>query len=562
MKKTFKALKFSAIFLFSTAAFVACDKDFTVIESNVLGENNSNFNTNVEEIPITAYNKKLESVQVNGLASYLLGVYNDPAYGQTTASIITQVSPSNTSGELGDNPTIDSVVVSIPYYSRTNDFDDDGNALYTIQDSLYGDYNGTTKPFKLSIYQNNYFLRNFDPAGELTDSQKYYSYSDGSSDNFVYNGTSPINFDANIGETILEPTSVTPSANPIILVTDRDTDDEVITRSVPAFRVKLDTTFWHNTIIKKNNSTELSNSNNFSNYFRGLFFKAEAEAADGSMILLNMGTTAANITIYYQQDSATDGETVASTYVLTFSGNTLNSFTNDITEVTLADGDDVDGDETLYLKGAGNAMVVVDLFEDEDAKANFIDDYRVSDGAGGYKTDDDGNFLLSRLINDAQLIVFENDLMQGANFPQDENGNDFSHYNRIYAYDIENSFITSDYSNDVIESSTDPFNSKLISLGQRVIDENDNYKYKIRLTEHLNNILVRNSTNTKIGLVLSSNVNYTTNAAIADSESDDVTNVPAASIITPEGTILYGSNVNVDDKTRMKLKVFYTAPNN
>ena len=62
--------------------------------------------------------------------------------------------------------------------------------------------------------------------------------------------------------------------------------------------------------------------------------------------------------------------------------------------------------------------------------------------------------------------------------------------------------------------------------------------------------------------MLSSNVNYTTNAAIADSESDDVTNVPAASIITPEGTILYGSNVNVDDKTRMKLKVFYTAPNN
>ena len=37
MKKTFKALKFSTVFLLLLASFIACDKDFSVLESDVLG---------------------------------------------------------------------------------------------------------------------------------------------------------------------------------------------------------------------------------------------------------------------------------------------------------------------------------------------------------------------------------------------------------------------------------------------------------------------------------------------------------------------------------------------
>ena len=74
--------------------------------------------------------------------------------------------------------------------------------------------------------------------------------------------------------------------------------------------------------------------------------------------------------------------------------------------------------------------------------------------------------------------------------------------------------------------------------------------------------MVNDSTNTKIGLVLSTNVNYTNISAIADSDDEDVTGLPAASVITPRGTVLYGSNANVDDEKRMRFKVFYTEPNN
>ena len=92
-------------------------------------------------------------------------------------------------------------------------------------------------------------------------------------------------------------------------------------------------------------------------------------------------------------------------------------------------------------------------------------------------------------------------------------------------------------------------------MGQR---DPNKLSYKIRLTEHLNNILIRDSTNTKIGLVLSSNVNLTNSSKILNS-NDTVTSVPSASILMPRGTILHGTNTNVYDK-KMKLEVFFTKP--
>ena len=67
MKKTFKALKFSTVFLLCLASFIACDKDFSVIESDVLGNEIANFYTDSLVLPISAYNKKLEALQINNL---------------------------------------------------------------------------------------------------------------------------------------------------------------------------------------------------------------------------------------------------------------------------------------------------------------------------------------------------------------------------------------------------------------------------------------------------------------------------------------------------------------
>lgn len=575
MKKIIKALKFPVVFVLIFTSFIACDKDFSVVESDVLGEENLKFKTDTFSFQITAYNKNLEALQINGLSSSLLGVYNDPAYGQSVASIITQITPSSYSPNFGTNPVIDSVVMSIPYYNRTTGTDTDGNTTYTILDSLYGKKpNEDIKPFKLTIYENKYFLRNFDPSTNLGQAQKYYSKADGSinsTDNFALNGSSTINFDNHLGATILVDT-ITPSNNPIktSLMVD---EEKVTTQSAPAIRKKLEIPFWQTTIIAKQDHSDLSSPSSFSNYFRGLYFKAEPIAGDGSMVLLNLASS--NITIYYSKDATVEGERTQATYSLSFNGNVLNTSINNYDsnyKAAISNPNTSVGDEKLYLKGNEGSMAVVDLFSGMvdytdingvtssiPALDAFLKTYRTPLDNGEYKKDKYGNYILKRLINDAQLLISED--VDMPTYGVDENDNDYHQFDRIYAYDIENNTKLIDYNFDSTSGNTTrPYLSTFFHLGLRTTNELTNIsKYKIRLTEHLNNILLRDSTNTKIGLVLSNNVNSVNNADILNSQ-DEVTGVPATSILLPRGTILYGTNSNVPNNRRMKLKVFFTEP--
>ena len=222
---------------------------------------------------------------------------------------------------------------------------------------------------------------------------------------------------------------------------------------------------------------------------------------------------------------------LSETYVLNFSGNRLNTFINDYNLVTLTNGDKSLGDEKLYLKGAEGSMAVVNLFggdmvecKDENGVITmrtsldcFKRTYRQLDENGDYLPAVDGNFPLKKLINEAHLVIYEDEnAANGGN-------SDFHKFDRIYAYDVNNNIPTIDYSFDPTDNDTNPINSKVISLGQRIKEEgSDHYTYKIRVTELLKNILQKDSTNTKLGLVLSNNVNLTTNSQILES-GDEVT---------------------------------------
>jgi hypothetical protein len=556
MNNVFQALKFPAFLLLIIVTIIACEQDYNSIESDLLPE--KTFNTDFFAAPIVSFNKKIDSVRINNLTANLFGFYNDPAYGQTTASIITQVLPTEFNPDFGENTVIDSVVLTIPYYSKiiADSTDTDGNAVYSISDSLFGN-----QPIKLSIFQNNYFLRDFNPTEILSPAQSYYSNANGninSEDNFAITETGSINFDAFKGPLIYEVPEFLPSPNAIVLKKTNSDDTETTERIAPAFRDTLSSSFWKSVIIDKEGGNELSNANNFYNYFRGLYFKAEVINADGNMIMLNLGSSGANITIYYSYDSSVAGaDPLQDTYVLNFTGNRLNTFINDFTGVTLENGDTTNGDEKLYLKGTEGSIAVVDILsgtvdcdgEEVSALDCFKKEYRAVDENGNYIVKN-GDFVLKKLINEAQLIVYEDETMVS---PSD----DYHKYDRLYAYDVKNNIPIIDYNFDPSGNTSDPFSSKIIHLGQRITDDNGISKFKIRITEHLNNILLKDSTNTKIGLVLSTNVNYVSNASILNS-GDEVTGIPAASVITPRGSILYGSNQNVPEDKRMSLKIYFT----
>lgn len=568
MRRLFKAPKYVSLFLLIALAFVACDKEYNTIDSEVLGEENANFNASKTAFQILAYNKKLDLLQINNLGSSLLGFYDDPIYGETTASFITQVTPVTGDPDFGDNAVIDSVILNIPYYSRVTGVNDD-IPKYTLSDSIYGDESAS---IKLSIHRTNYFLRDLDDSNNA---RKYFSNANHIENSFLDEST-PINIEEKLEE-LIKDTVFTPSNEAIKLTTEVN-DVRTTTSSIPALRfdlAKYDTekTYWKTVILDKKGSADLRNVNHFKNYFRGLYFKAEAVDGKGQMVLLNTNSTDSKITIHYTKDKKDSDPVVREqgTYTLNITGNKLNTFINNYS-ITLPEGDKVNGDEKLYLKGAGS-MAVVDLFNglvtceesntEETALDCFKKTYRQLNEDGyilksGEVADDDGyitkngDFILKRLINEAQLIIYEDEESIAVD--------DESHkFDRIYAYDIENNLPTFDYFVDGSDNASDPRFSKLISLGSRLKYEDtdgEHYKYKIRITEHLNNILVRDSTNTKLGLVLSNNVNITSSSEILES-NDDVTSIPSAAILSPRGTVLHGSNASDPDK-KMTLEIYLT----
>ncbi len=169
MKNKTIALKNLAILVIITSLFIGCDKDFSTIESDIVNKDNAtNFEALSMNFDVISYTKPLLPVQTNALPVNLLGVYSDPIYGQTTGSFVSQLRSSILGPDFGENVVLDSVVINIPYFSTAIENTEEGETIYEL-DSVFGD-----SQIILSIYESNYFLRDFDPTSSISDSQNYY----------------------------------------------------------------------------------------------------------------------------------------------------------------------------------------------------------------------------------------------------------------------------------------------------------------------------------------------------------------------------------------------------
>ncbi|SFN44600.1 protein of unknown function [Bizionia echini] len=546
MKKTLSLYKTIAVFSCLLLTVVGCEKDFSTIESEIEGI--KDFTTDGKVFPSVMYDKKLEPVQTNNLSSNLLGIYFDKIYGRTKASIITQAVPSNFEFNFGEDPQVESVYLTIPYFSRVDGTDEDGNNTYVL-DSTFG----SNDSYKLSIYQNNYFLRDFDPGTDLTEPQKYYS-----------NANETINFNNFQGELLYEKEDFIPSNSATIVseYNEETETNEEVSRSAPSLNVELENTdnFWDNLFFfnteNPGSQTELSNANNFKNYFRGLYFKVEEfGGGEGNMIMLDFsqGTIVINYSSKITTGFDDEGNPIESRderkITMNFSGNRLNTFENSDavkniinTATSTSNTNMVNGDTNVFLKGGEGSYAVIDLFS-----GNMDDDNGVSVPALDYFKGKKGKWL----INEANLVVYVN---------QNEVNNSGQEPDRVIIYDLENNTPIVDYYLDPTVSTTNPLNSR-VNYSEKLKRDGNNkgLKYKFRLTEHVNNILLRDSTNLKLGVFVTSNINLTQNASILNVPSEKTT---TGSVLSPRGTVLHGSNPNVPDTKKVKFEIFYTEPNN
>src|SRR6478609_7835925 len=86
-------------FLLFIVLFNSCDKEFNVIGEDLIGDNS--FEMQKGEYSVLAYNQKLGPIQTNNLETNPFGIYDNPAFGRTTANFTTQVVLASV------NPTFD-----------------------------------------------------------------------------------------------------------------------------------------------------------------------------------------------------------------------------------------------------------------------------------------------------------------------------------------------------------------------------------------------------------------------------------------------------------------------
>ena len=536
----------------------SCDKEFASIDSDVISaENAINFNTSSIDYPIVASNLRLNPVKSNNLPSFMLGYNNNPFYGESKASFLGQIVPAEFSPSFGENVVLDSVVLTIPYYSRGVDTDDDGNISYEI-DSVYG--NTATK---LYVYKSNFYLRDFNPSGDFSDSQNYYS-------NGALSNSESINQSEIEAELLYESGIIgdgsddfIPSSERIDLTSLDSLGESYVASSIaPAVRLKLNNpndNFWQSLFFENEGNPELINPNTFKEFFRGLYIKADGVNSEGSMMLLNFASSNTKLTIHYTSETSTDSdtdsggtstETITSQneYVLNFTDNLVNIYENNF-QVDVSNSNTVEGDERIYLKGGEGYMSTVDLFggdiqDDNGEMVNAFDHFKNS-------FYDEENEIANKIINEAYIEFFVDQTQDIGSEPD-----------RIYLYNFEQNTALIDYFLDQSVSST-TINAKINHLEPLTRDGDsitgEGVKYKIRITEHLNNLILRDSTNAKLALVVTSNVGSIDNFSILNSGEEE-RDFPSGAILTPKGTVLHGSQSEDLDK-RPRIKIYYTDPN-
>jgi hypothetical protein len=560
---------------------ISCDKDINEIGSGILGD--EHYGMDVAYSNVTAYNQILGPVQTNNLNINQFGFYNSPIFGKTTASFVSQVTMA-VENPTFYTPVIDSVYLYVPYFSKFVSTDDSGNSTYTL-DSLKG-----SGKIKLSVYESTKFLESLDPTTGFQQLQKYYS-------------NQQVDFDANNGGVLLnndnksvyDHTVIDNSQNEKFVFSEKQIKfykknsdgtpgyTNVAERKAPGMLLNLDKAFFTSKILQAP-AGKLYNNNTFKTYFKGLYFKVENAAESpnqGTLAMMNF--TAGVITIVYR-DKVSSSDTAAPVRKimnLNLAGNCVNLLNNENSFPGFVTPNPTNGDRNLFLKGGDGSMAIIDLFDKTDNISYDKTDGHLINSPNGVSDELDNlrnpaGGKQKWLINDANLTFFINkNAMTNAIEP-----------NRIFLYDLTNKRPIIDFFTDFTTSFISSKYSKLIYGGilstetGKIVNAKSNERgtfYKVNITNHIRNLIkyggvgvTKDSTNVRLGLVVTENINVASNFYLKNPFSSGTGSnlfqskyIPAMSIANPLGTVLYGSNIPAGDSDydkRIKLQIYYTKP--
>lgn len=586
----------------------SCDKEYHSAGSELLI--GTALKTKTHVAPVYSYQSKVNYFQTDGLPLGQLGKIEMPGLGRSEASItaklVANLNPvfgrySQEREEEGDdeNPavidekeTITKVFLEIPFFNNTDDKDGDGvidsldldpedsdsdtdgdglsdyeetlanlnplsndsdgdgvlddvdqdnssydyeNKIYEI-DSIFGNREAT---FDLKVYELKYYLSQYDPATDFEKESKFFSNTDFYERGFFGQTLHNDSYQLNFEELRFNYTEDDPETE------DVDERETVESRLTPRIRIALDHDFFQEMILDQEGESVFSDQDSFSEHLRGLIIKTDNFDEDIYMLLdLNR----ARVWIEYEYDEVDTNETLSDTsddvtdkktktfslnfgtHFSTIKSNNLNS---QVDQEILATQNNKSS-QKMYLSGNG-LFSTLRLFEEER----------------------DGDQALDRL-RENQWVISEANLVMYIDQDQYSPSEEDQLPDRLYLYKYETGFPLSDFSLDNTVNNSEKNRDKYVYGGILELDDtNRPYRYKFRITDHINRLISKDSANVQLGLVPSSGIGILNNKR-AETVDQTFINYPATAVLNPKGVILHGSQSQSHPEEGLKLEIFYT----
>ena len=583
----------------------SCNKEYNTIGLNLI--DNDPFETDLEEVPIFVKMKKVPPYVVNLLQTFQLGQYQDNIFGKTDAVYFSQISLETVSPRFGifnendevngidgniacipEEEKIKDVFLDIPFFTNVEDDDNDGvinrydvdstnpqsdsdgdgisdivetqtgqNPLSSDTDGdgiPDGDDNDSVNPdtgstlydldsiignekakFKIKVSELDYYLRSYDPTSNFEKFQQYFS-----------NNQIPSNFSGKVlfdDEVQINPNELVfwNEDNPD--TADEDESTTLKERLSPRIRIPLDKDFFQKKIIDNEGSEILSNNESFKLFVKGLVIEAY-DFDEPIHMILNFREAEVRLVYDFKKynkngtdDDTTDDEIEDEEkfFNLKLDGYRINSIKNEPypSNITTQISDTINNPQSVFLKGGEGIMAEIELFKNNDG-VNLLEEIKQKEW----------------LVNEANLTMYIDQ-----NMISSKGG--IVEPNRLYVYDLKTKQPLIDY---FIDDTNGPKDSQKKIIHGGIIELDENKKgllYKIKITEHVKNVIRKDSTNVKLGLVVTSDISSSLNTEVQDSEQIEF--IPTSSVINPFGTVLIGPNPNPSDyNKRMKLNLYYT----
>ncbi|MDG1822298.1 MAG: DUF4270 family protein [Flavobacteriaceae bacterium] len=556
-------------------AVVSCDKKFNEVGQSILPTDL--YKAKSVSYPVTISHASIDVVQTNNASVLQLGEREDKLFGNTSAAIVSQLNLTSYSPTFGtltsvqenesnfnELETVSNAWLEIPFFTSQTDSDGDGlidefdvddndvnsdsdgdgvsditernngtnpmipdtdgdgilddvdetnnlttplPKLYAI-DSLFGDREAT---FNVSVSKLNYFLRQLDPEKNFEQSQAYYSDFQINSykEETLFNQAIQLDFDE------------------VAIVTDT-------IKIAPRMRIALDPDFFQQTLINKEGSSELSSIENWQDYFRSIAIET-SNFSTPLLMLLDVTNMLVRVEYDYQTKETNDaGAEVIVTknnqFLLNAAAaikfNTLLQSTPP--DAILNDIVSTSQQEHIALSGGLGSVAILNLFEDNE----------VLEALKGQPW----------LLNEANLTLYVNQQetdFYNSSLPQ-----------RLYLSNADNAAPIIDFTQDASATST---LSRLVYGGYLVEEEEKQY-YKIRITDHLRNIISNDSTNVPLQLSLSNVFSSQTAVQLANVKDPEGDKIPVGTVVSPKSAVFVGPNPSDPDLADLKLQLelFYT----